>query len=106
MREKHERSGQPAFVTVEVMSSDPGGVDAAPLRMNDLLGSQLIPLSGCRLIEEPGEEAEPPWRHPRHADVAPSAVLERAKRGRDLGPLLRRTEGLVLRSRQSKIFPQ
>jgi hypothetical protein len=41
------------------MLSDPGRVEAVPLRMNNLLGRQSIPLACGRLIEKPGEEPEP-----------------------------------------------
>jgi hypothetical protein len=56
MREKDERGGKTAFVPVKVMLSDPGRIEAAPLRVNDLLGRQPVPLSRCRLIKEPSEE--------------------------------------------------
>src|SRR5580692_3121197 len=44
MGEKHKGGGKAAFVTVEVVLSDPGRVESEPLRVNDLLGREPIPL--------------------------------------------------------------
>jgi hypothetical protein len=45
MREKHEWGGKTAFVPIKVMLSDPRRVETVPIRMNDLLDRQPIPLS-------------------------------------------------------------
>jgi hypothetical protein len=42
-----------------------------PLRVNDLIGREAIPLARIRLIEEPGGETEPSWSRPRHATALP-----------------------------------
>jgi hypothetical protein len=110
MREKHKRGGKTAFVPIKVMLSDPGRVEAVSLRVNDLLRSEAIPLSRGRLIEKPSEETESSWTSPRHANRATSAVVERAKRRRDVRPragsIIRRSEELILRARQSQILSQ
>jgi hypothetical protein len=59
MSEKHELSGKTAFTAIKVMLGDPRRVEAASLRVNDLIGREAIPLSCGRLIEEPSEETEP-----------------------------------------------
>jgi hypothetical protein len=54
-----------------VMLSNPRRVEAMPLRVNDLIGREAIPLARIRLIEKPSEETEPSWSRWRHADVQP-----------------------------------
>jgi hypothetical protein len=71
MGEKHKGGGKAAFVTVEVVLSDPGRVESEPLRVNDLLGREPIPLSCGRLIEKPSEETEPSGSRRRLVDAQP-----------------------------------
>jgi hypothetical protein len=69
MREKDKRGGKTAFVLIKVMLSDPCGIEAVTLGMNELLARQPIPLRRCRPIEEPGEEAEPSRSGLRHDNL-------------------------------------
>ena len=53
MSETHER-GRAACVAIKVMLSNPGQVEAVPLRVNDLLGREAIPLA--RMSPDRGAE--------------------------------------------------
>jgi hypothetical protein len=44
-----------------MMLGDPGRIESGLLGMNYLLGREAVALCGTRLIENPGEEAEPSW---------------------------------------------
>ena len=46
LRQEDERRRQAAFVFVEMVLGDPGGIEAAALGMHDLLGGQPIALGG------------------------------------------------------------
>src|SRR6185437_13201273 len=58
MAEKDKRRRQAAFVFVEMMLRDPGGIVTEPFGVGDLLGRQTIALCGGRGIEQAGEKGE------------------------------------------------
>jgi len=82
--QEHERRRKAAFVLVEMVLGDPGGVEAAMLGVDDLLRGEPLPFGRARDVEQAREEAKPRRSHLSHrplllsrANVWPARALSR-----------------------------